>query len=131
MRRPLAIALLMGLTAAAPPPVVQDRARNPARSPLLLDLASDLTTVCGNSKDVANQLICVSWLNGASQINARFQTLSPQILPDFCPPPQAATLGRQRELLLGWLAANPKEAGNPALMAYRKAMAGAFPCQAA
>lgn len=123
----LTVALL--LAAAAPPAVIEAPAPV-ARSPLLLDLANDLRTVCGNAKDVPNQLICVSWLNGASQINARFRSLSPQLLPDFCPPAQAATLGRQRDLLLAWLAANPREAGSPALMAYRKAMAAAFPCPA-
>jgi Rap1a immunity proteins len=122
------IALLL---AAAAPPVVIEGPAPVERSPLLLDLANDLRVVCGNAKDVANQLICVSWLNGASQINARFRSLSPQLLPDFCPPAQAATLGRQRDLLLGWLAANPREVGTPALIAYRKAMAAAFPCPAA
>lgn len=129
--RALPVTLLLALTGAAPPPVMMDRVPDTQHSPLLLNLASDLRIVCGNSKDVAMKLTCVSWLNGASQINARFQTLSPQLLPDFCSPAQVATLGRQRELVLSWPAANPKEAGNPALMAYRMAMAAAFPCPAA
>lgn len=119
------------LLAAAAPPALIDVPAPTARSPLLLNLANDLRVVCGDAKDVANQLICVSWLNGASQINARFRSLSPQLLPDFCPPPEGLPLGRQRDLLLGWLAANPREVGTPAVMAYRKAMAAAFPCQAA
>jgi len=124
-----AVALLLATGAA--PPMVLEAPPATSSSPLLLNSADDLRQVCGDRKDIANQLVCVSWLNGASQINARFQTLSPQLFPDFCPPPQAATLGRQRDLMLAWLAANPNERTNPALMAYRKAMAQAFPCKAA
>ncbi len=127
MIRRLAPLALLATTAAAPP-VVQDAAPAPAASPLLLNSADDARQVCGERVDVAKQLACVSWLNGAYQIATRFQSLGPQLFPDSCPPAGAATLGRQRELLLAWLAAHPGERASPALMAYRKAMAAAFPC---
>jgi len=120
---------VLALLAAAAPPIVREAPPATKSSPLLLNSADDLRQVCGDRADIAKQLVCVSWLNGAAQINARFQTLSPQLFPDFCPPGQSATLGRQRDLVLAWLAAHPRERTNPALLAYRKAMAEAFPCK--
>ncbi|OYQ27201.1 hypothetical protein CHU93_10690 [Sandarakinorhabdus cyanobacteriorum] len=126
IRRLAPLALL--LATAAAPPAMMDVAPAPAASPLLLNSADDARLVCGERVDVAKQLACVSWLNGAYQIATRYQSLSPQLFPDSCPPAGAAPLGRQRELLLAWLAANPGERVSPALLAYRKAMAAAFPC---
>ncbi len=125
--RALAAAALL-LTAAAPPPVVIDRPRDAARSPLLLGTGDDLRVVCADTKDVAHQLTCLSWINGATQISMRFKSLSPQIVPDFCPTADGRVLARQRDVLLGWLAGNPRELQAPAIMVYRKAMAAAFPC---
>jgi Rap1a immunity proteins len=134
VRRLIGLApLLIAAAPASPPanpPVVVDRARAVDTSPLLLSSIDDLRVVCGDRKDTAQQLICVSWLNGASQINARFRSLSPQLLPDFCAPPEGLPLGRQRDVLLAWLAENPKERLDPALAGYRKALSAAFPCKA-
>lgn len=131
MRTLAGAALLLMLAAAAPPPVVIDRPRDTARSPLLLGTGDDLRVVCSDTKDVAHQLTCLSWINGATQISIRFTSLSPQIVPDFCPTADGRILARQRDVLLGWLAANPREHQAPAIMVYRKAMAAAFPCPAA
>lgn len=129
--RAAGLALVPLLIAAAPanPPLVVESARPADNSPLLLNSIQDLRLVCGDRQDVARQLICVSWLNGASQINARFRSLSPQLLPDFCPPATGLPLGQQRDLLLAWLAQNPRERLDPALTGYRKAMAASFPCK--
>jgi hypothetical protein len=130
VKRLIGLAPLLIAAAPANPPVVIDRAPPANASPLLMNSIDDVRTVCGERKDVAMQLACVSWLNGASQINARFRSLSPQLLPDFCPPPEGLPLGRQRDVLLSWLADNPKERLDPALTAYRKALAASFPCKA-
>lgn len=130
MKRLIALTPLLIAAAPANPPVMIEGRQAAAASPLLLNSIADLRTVCGERQDVAMQLACVSWLNGASQINARFRSLSPQLLPDFCPPAEGLPLGRQRDVLLAWLAANPKERLDPSLVGYRKAMAASFPCKA-
>lgn len=117
------------LIAAAAPPRVENAppAREDAR---LLNSADDLRSQCGERRDVAPQLICVAWLNAASQVNFRYRTLNPVLFPDFCPPAGGLPIGQQRETLLAWLAAHPGERQSPALLAYRTAMAEAFPCKA-
>lgn len=123
-------AVLLAAPAMAAPPLVTQAPPAAASSPLLLNSADDLRSVCGDRKDIASQLVCVSWLNGASQINARFRSLNPMLFPDFCPPAEGLPLGRQRDMLLAWLASNPGERASPSLLAYRKAMAATFPCKA-
>ncbi len=130
MKRLIGLAPLLIAAAPANPPIVVERATEAEASPLLMNSINDLRTVCGERQDVAKQLICVSWLNGASQINARFRSLSPQLVPDFCPPAEGLPLGRQRDMLLAWLAANPREGLDPSLVGYRRAMAASFPCKA-
>lgn len=84
----------------AAPPVWTQGPPGTKSSPLLLNSAEDLSIVCGNRKDIASQLACVSWINGASQINARFRSLNPVLFPDFCPPAQGHSLGREQDVLL-------------------------------
>lgn len=126
MSAPWLVAALL----AAAPPVVQDAPPAAAGNPRLLNSADDLRIVCGERRDVATQLVCVSWLNAASQVNFRYRTLNPVMFPDFCPPSDGVPIGRQRELVLAWLAAHPVERQSPALLAYRTALAAAFPCKA-
>lgn len=128
---PMVLASLLLATAApAAPPIVQEAAPAANTTPLLMNSIDDLRQVCGERKDIAMKLACVSWINGASQIHARFRSLAPPLMPDFCPPAEGLNLGRQREVLVAWLAANPRQRSDRAIIGYRKAMAAAFPCPA-
>ncbi len=114
------------LAAQAAPSAVIDVPAPTARSPLLLYLANDLRVVCGDAKDVANQLICVSWLNGAAQSNGWFTPRDPSLTPAYCPTRRDFDLAAYRPLILARLDKHPADLARPLSLQAALTFSGAF-----
>lgn len=115
-----------------PAPVMIERRAEDTGSaqPLLMATGADALTVCGDREDTARRLVCFAWITGASADNGWTQSLSTQIMPDFCAGAQTYSLGQRRDDFVAYLQELSSGALTmPAIIHFRKAMAEAFPCK--
>jgi hypothetical protein len=98
-------------------------------SPLLMNTGHQAKITCGDKKDVARKLVCVSWLNGASAGNGWTQSRAPTFFPDYCPNNLVANLEKTQKIFLEYLHKTPDaKLEEPAILLFREAMAKAYPC---
>lgn len=118
------------LAEAAPPPAVEvERPPERSESPMAMNNGHHAKVICGNGTDLANKLVCISWLNGASAGNGWTQSRAPAVFPDYCPPAVDFNLEQRRALFMEYLnKASEGKLGEPAILLFREAMAGAYPC---
>ena len=120
--------LLLASGASAAPPVVRE-APPAGDNPTAMATGAHVEAVCGDRANTARQLICLSWLNGASQGNGWFKSLNPVLLPDYCPPSLNFNLVQYRDIVLAHVGKSLSARNDPAIVVFRKALAGAYPCK--
>jgi hypothetical protein len=116
----LALALLLLSTAAS---------AQPAGNPVAMATGAHLKAVCSRSDDRASRIICLSWLNGASQGNGWFTPRNPTLTPAHCPPGREFDLAATRTLILAWLDKHPADLARPSIEVFSLALAAKWPCQ--
>jgi hypothetical protein len=124
---PIAALLLASATQAAPP-VVRD-VPPAGDNPAAMATGAHLAAVCGDRKDTGRQLICLSWINGASQGNGWFKSLNPVLMPDYCPPNLNFNLQQYRDLILAHIGKTRTAPNDPSIVVFRQALAAAYPCK--
>lgn len=111
-------------------PVVVEEARQ-TDSPFLMNTGLHAKRVCEEKQDGGFQLVCLSWINGASQGNGWTKSLRPSVFPDYCPPRPDFDFVQYRKVFLDYLSAQSKgKLNDPAILLFREAMAARFPCSA-
>ncbi|WP_156254990.1 Rap1a/Tai family immunity protein [Sandarakinorhabdus oryzae] len=125
--RALLAALLLATTAQAAPTVQQ--APPASDNPTAMATGAHLEAVCSDRANTARQLICLSWINGASQGNGWFKSLNPVLLPDYCPPNLNFNLVQYRDIVLAHIGKTRTARNDPAIVVFRQALAGAYPCK--
>ncbi len=101
----------------------------PADNPVAMATGAHLKAMCSRQDDRASRIVCLSWLNGASQGNGWFVPKVPAQTPAFCPPSRAFDLAAYRGVILAWLADRPADLASPAIEVYSKALAARWPCK--
>lgn len=119
IRLPL-VALLLAAPALA----------QPAENPIAMATGAHINAVCSRQDDRASRIVCLSWLNGASQGNGWFAPKDPARAPGFCPPGRTFDLAAYRATLLTWLKRHPADLASPAIEVYSKSLAARYPCKA-
>ena len=120
------ITLLLATAAQAAPTVQQ---APPADNPTAMATGAHVEAVCSVRTNTGRQLICLSWINGASQGNGWFKSLNPVLLPDYCPPSLNFNLVQYRDIVLSHIGKSRTARNDPAIVAFRQALAGAYPCK--
>lgn len=124
MARPRATMAMAAALLGAPLPA------QPADNPIAMATGAHLQAMCSRQDDRASRIVCLSWLNGASQGNGWFVPKDPVQTPAFCPPSRDYDLAAYRSLILAWLAKHPADLASPAITVYSKALAAKWPCKA-
>lgn len=119
MIRPTLLALLFAAPALA----------QPADNPMAMATGAHIKAVCSRQDDRASRLVCLSWINGASQGNGWFAPRDPAQTPGHCPPQLDFDIVATRDIVLKWLKANPDQLGSPAMVVFARAMAARYPCK--
>lgn len=119
MKRLALPALLLALPALA----------QPADNPVAMATGAHIKAVCSRQDDRASRIICLSWLNGASQGRGWFEPKDPARTPAYCPPGRDFDLAVYRATLLAWLDRHPADLASPSIEVYSKALAAKFPCK--
>lgn len=101
----------------------------PADKPVAMATGAHLKAVCSRSEDRASRIICLSWLNGASQGNGWFTPRDPKLTPAHCPPGRDFDLAATRTLILAWLDKHPADLARPSIEVFSRTMAARFPCK--
>jgi Rap1a immunity proteins len=101
----------------------------PADNPVAMATGAHLKAMCSRQDDRASRIICLSWLNGASQGNGWFEPRDPARTPAFCPPSRDFDLAVYRATLLTWLDRHPADLASPSIEVYSKALAAKYPCK--
>ncbi|OSZ67089.1 hypothetical protein CAP39_11660 [Sphingomonas sp. IBVSS1] len=119
MQQLAALLLLAAVPAAA----------QPADNPVAMATGAHLQAICGNQEARDRRIICLSWLNGASQGNGWFKPRDAAQTPAFCPPSLNFDLAAYRSIILAWLAKHPADLARPSIEVYSRALAAAYPCR--
>ena len=114
------LALLLLSTAAS---------AQPADNPVAMATGAHLKAVCSRSDDRASRIICLSWLNGASQGNGWFTPRDPRLTPAHCPSSVDFDLATTRALVLAWLDKHPADLARPSIEVFSQALAAKYPCK--
>lgn len=114
---------LLGLLLPAAAAVAQ-----PADNPVAMATGAHLKAVCSRQDDRASRIICLSWLNGASQGHGWFKSKDAALTPDHCRPGPDFDLAEYRSLILAWLGKNPDDLARPSIEVYSRALAAKYPC---
>jgi Rap1a immunity proteins len=114
------LALLLLSTAAS---------AQPTDNPVAMATGAHLKAVCSRSDDRASRIICLSWLNGASQGNGWFTPRDSTLTPAHCPPSRNFDLAASRGLILAWLDKHPADLARPSIEVFSRTMAARHPCK--
>ena len=88
----------------------------------------DALSVCGD-RETTRVFVCLGWITGASAGNGWSQSLSPEVMPDWCLYGDYS-LGKHRRLFVSFLEELPANQMNlPPIMLFRRAMAREYPCK--
>jgi hypothetical protein len=100
-------------------------------TPLLMNTGHHAKITCGDKKDLARKLVCISWLNGASAGNGWTQSRAPAVFPDYCPKNLVSDLEKRKKQFMEYLDKTSKgKLDEPAILLFREAMAQNYPCDA-
>ena len=119
MKRLLPLAVLLAAPALS----------QPANNPMAMATGAHLQAMCSRQEDRASRIVCLSWLNGASQGHGWFEPKDPAQTPAFCPPSRDYDLAAYRGIILAWLNKHPDDLPSPAISVYSRALAAAYPCR--
>ena len=102
----------------------------PADSPVAMATGAHLKAICSNREARESRIICLSWLNGASQGNGWFAPRDKAKAPAFCPPSRDFDPAAYRDIILVWLDRHPAALASPSIEVYSQALASRYPCKA-
>jgi hypothetical protein len=102
-------------------------------APLAMQWGRDTLATCAHTEDGGRRnstaaLICLGWINGATQAAAGTISTEPE-KPDYCTPGFGGSTGQYAAVFLKFLRDNPAKQHLPAIYLFHQAMAQAFPCR--
>ncbi|WP_164155466.1 Rap1a/Tai family immunity protein [Sandarakinorhabdus rubra] len=101
----------------------------PADNPVAMATGAHLKAVCSRQDDRASRIICLSWLNGASQGHGWFTPKDAALTPPHCRPGRDYDLAEYRGVILAWLDRHPADLDRPSIEVYSRALAAKWPCR--